>query len=266
MSLIGKIVPEQVRVFFRNVYWLYNNHQRIPEFEKFKSGIYYGPVTYHADGIVTCNNCDFIVDPDFSRAYETAAATNPWPGFTLHWRVHVITWFANLVKNLPGDFVECGVNTGAYARAIVEYIDFNKLDKTFYLFDTFDGFVEAQMTDKEKTAGIGKYVGAYNDVYEQVKKTFSKYRVKIVKGIVPDTLSACQSESICFLSIDMNAVVPEIAAAEYFWPKLVKGAVVILDDYGFPGHEEQKKAFDQFAKSKGLSILSLPTGQGLIIV
>jgi hypothetical protein len=62
----------------------------------------------------------------------------------------------------------------------------------------------------------------------------------------------------------MNCVAPEIAAAEYFWDKLVPGAVVILDDYGWEAHYEQKLAFDRFAARKGVMVLTLPTGQGLI--
>jgi hypothetical protein len=63
----------------------------------------------------------------------------------------------------------------------------------------------------------------------------------------------------------MNCVQPEIAAANYFWDKLVVGGVMILDDYGFYLHIEQKKAFDLFAIEKRQDILSLPTGQGIII-
>jgi O-methyltransferase len=51
----------------------------------------------------------------------------------------------------------------------------------------------------------------------------------------------------------------------FFWDKLVKGGVMILDDYGFPGHINQKKAFDQFAFERGVQILYLPTAQGIII-
>jgi hypothetical protein len=31
----------------------------------------------------------------------------------------------------------------------------------------------------------------------------------------------------------MNIVVPELAAIEYFWDRLVPGAVVVLDDYAW---------------------------------
>ena len=40
--------------------------------------------------------------------------------------------------------------------------------------------------------------------------------------------------------------------------------MVVLDDYGFRAHIEQKHAMDAFARSVGVSILSLPTGQGMI--
>jgi hypothetical protein len=254
-----------LRKFYRKAYWFYKNHDRIADFEKFKEGMYYGPITYSADGLVTCANCDFIKDPLFSKAYQAAAATNPWPGFTLQWRVYIVCWFADHVKRLEGDFVECGVNTGAYARAIMDYTNFNSLGKTFYLFDTFEGFVASQITDDEKKAGIEKYIGSYRDVYAQVQETFRNFPVRIVKGIVPETLSACTSDKIAFLSIDMNAVKPEIAAAEHFWPRLVKGGVIMLDDYGFPNHIHQKEAFDKFAFDRNVKVLSLPTGQGVII-
>lgn len=63
----------------------------------------------------------------------------------------------------------------------------------------------------------------------------------------------------------MNCAEPEIAAIEFFWPKLETGAIVVLDDYGLNGHINQKIAMDEFARSKGIKILTLPTGQGLIV-
>jgi hypothetical protein len=63
----------------------------------------------------------------------------------------------------------------------------------------------------------------------------------------------------------MNCAPPEVAAAEFFWERLVGGAIVLLDDYGFPGHEAQREALDGFAAAKQVKILCLPTGQGLIV-
>jgi len=39
---------------------------------------------------------------------------------------------------------------------------------------------------------------------------------------------------------------------------------VILDDYGWKYHEEQKEAFDNFISMTDSQIIYLPTGQGII--
>jgi len=97
-------------------------------------------------------------------------------------------------------------------------------------------------------------------------QTFAAFPgVEIVKGIVPDTLDQVTSDAICYLSLDMNNTAPEIAAAQHFWDRLVSGGMIVLDDYGWRKQINQKIAFDQFAEAHGIKILSLPTGQGLII-
>lgn len=258
------MTPSFITRQFQKIRWFITNYRKITKFTPPPSGHFLGPVTYNTDSLVTSNNCDFIRSPRFAKAYAAAAATNPWDGFTLQWRVYICCWFADYVKNLEGDYVECGVNTGAYSRAVIDYIDFESLNKTFYLLDTYDGLVEGLVSEEEKQAGISGYFDSYSNVYEQVVKTFAPFNAKIIRGMVPDTLPECTAEKICYLSIDMNCVAPEIAAMHYFWDKLVKGAIVILDDYGFPMHINQKHAFDDFAKSKNVEILTLPTGQGLL--
>ena len=227
--------------------------------------VFLGPVTYCEDSLATSNNSGFITEPRFAQAYALARATNPWEGFTSHWRTYIVCWFADLVKNLEGDFVECGVNTGAYSRAVIDYTGFELLDKTFYLLDSFEGMDPGLFTEDEIKRGIRTYLDHYSNVFDEVTRTFAGFNVKIIKGYVPATLKECPASRICYLSIDMNSVVPEIEAMNYFWPKVVKGGVVILDDYGFPMHINQKKAFDEFALQHHQTILSLPTAQGIII-
>ncbi len=222
-------------------------------------------VTYNQDGLATIHNCDFIDNEDFIRAYRAGEQLDSWWGGKIHWRVHVLFWAVTRAVNLEGDFVECGVNRGGFARSIIEYINFEQIpDKKYYLLDTFEGLVEKYISGEEREHGVDEY--RYEDSYAEVKKTFADFEnVVIVKGAVPDTLEQVKSEKVCFLSIDMNCVAPEIAAADFFWDKLVSGAAIVLDDYGWAKHIVQKRAFDEFAKRKGVTILSLPTGQGLIL-
>jgi O-methyltransferase len=257
--------------FLRKLKWVAINFNQISFSKKLVDSnlvaipdVFPGEITYSTDSLVTSNNADFITEPRFAKAYAAASATNPWKGFTLQWRTYIVCWLADHVKSLEGDFVECGVNTGAYSKAVITYIDFNKLGKTFFLLDTFEGMVKELVSEKELKAGVDAYFSTYTNVYDQVKETFKNDHAKIIKGAVPDTLPECTTQKIAYLSIDMNCVAPEIAAVDYFWDKVVTGGVIILDDYGFPQHINQKLAFDELAKEKGVEILCLPTGQGLI--
>lgn len=244
--------------------WFLKHYKQITPEIKFLPDVLQGEVKYKADGVITSNNADFLKNTRFSRAYQLAEQTNPWPHFSMQWRTYIVCTLAEQVKNLPGDFVECGVNTGAYARALIDYIDFNSTGKIFYLFDTYEGLIEEQITEKELTNGIGNYLNTYTNVYEQVCTTFKPFNTKIIRGMVPDTLPECTSKEICYLSIDMNVSAPEIAALNFFWDKMVSHGVIILDDYGFPGHEEQKSAFDKFVNEKKVPLLYIPTGQAII--
>jgi len=201
----------------------------------------------------------------FKAAYNAGKATLPHiDSEIMPWRIYIVCALAEMVKGLRGDFVECGVSTGVFSRSVMEYLNFQSINKTFYLLDTYDGLVPGQITKEEEKAGISGYLQNYKNNYEQVVETFKDLPVKIIKGAIPGTLDQCLAKEVCYLSIDMNVIEPEIAAANFFWDKMVTGGVIILDDYGFPMHIGQKRAFDQFAEEKGVNILSLPTGQGII--
>jgi O-methyltransferase len=228
-----------------------------------------GPLTYAADGLWTVHNADFAKDPKFTAAYKLGAESDHGFGPNLHveWRTFVNCWAAESAASLPGDFVECGTNSGIFSRAITSFISFEKLPKTFYLMDTFTGFPEEQYSHASSAAELEQWrAEVYKDVYADVKAYFSKYpNVVLIKGTVPGTLAECPAEKIAYLSIDMNAAPPEIAALDYFWDKIVPGGIVVLDDYGWPRHEPQKAALDAFAQRKETRVLALPTGQGLMI-
>lgn len=221
--------------------------------------------TYAQDGLTTLHNNGFMKEPDFIRAEQAGEATGSWS--RVHWRVHTILWAAYQCAGVEGDFVECGTNKGGFARAIIAYIDFTKMDKQFYLLDTFDGLVEELMSDTEKKIWRKEHhQEVYTNCHEEVKKTFASFSfIKIIKGIVPDTLAQVTSKKIAFLSVDMNCVGPEIATLNYFWDKMSKGGIIVLDDYAYVTCDLQYEAHNKWAKEKGTRILSLPTGQGIII-
>ena len=221
---------------------------------------------YAEDSFFTFNAAPFLDDEKFLGAYHAGAQTNSWYGASIRWRVYVVCWAASYASKLDGDFVECGVNRGGFARAIIDYVAFERSNKQFYLIDTFSGLVPDYVSEEETKKGIPDAYSHYSDnSAEIVRETFARFQnVKIVQGVVPDVLSSLSIGRVAFLSIDMNCAMPEISAAEYFWPRMCPGGVMILDDYGFPLHSEQQRAFDRFARERDVEVLALPTGQGLI--
>jgi len=220
------------------------------------------PPTYDRDGLATVHSCGFVDEPLFARAYAKGEETGSWKA--IEWRAHVYSWLALQAFRLDGDFVECGVNRGGYARMVFEYLPFAASERRFYLMDTFNGFDLSLLSADEVERGIADSYD-YSECFEDVRRTFAPFaNAVLVRGQIPGTLAQVPTETVAFLSIDMNCVEPEIAAAEFFWDKLVPGAFVLLDDYGHPLHVNQKHAFDRFAERHGVRILHLPTEQGLI--
>ena len=229
-------------------------------------------ITYNADGLITgSRNVSFLRDGRFMDAYRHGMFSGhliggkPSTDLHIEWRVAVCCWAAQHGTRLVGDFVECGVNTGILSLAVCKYTGFNDLNKSFYLFDTFAGIPEMQMSEDERTDRLGSNM-KYPDCYELAQHNFRQFpRARLVRGVVPESLSMAQIDRVAYLSIDMNIAYPERKAIEYFWPKLSTGAIVVLDDYGWHRYEAQKETMDEFARSVGVEVLTLPTGQGLMV-
>lgn len=227
--------------------------------------------SYQYDGLASNHNHDFMIDPAFMGAYGrgVAAAGIDYKWF---WRVHVGLWAARSAAKLAGDFVECGVNRGFLSSAIMHDLDWNQTNRIFYLLDTFAGLDERYLSDEEREGGVSERnrneiaSGFYTTNLDSVKQNFAEWPgAKIIQGSIPDTLPQIDSTRIAFLHIDLNCTIPEVAAIDYLWDCLVPGAFILLDDYAYFGYQPQKEGMDQWAAKMNLSILSLPTGQGLLI-
>lgn len=217
---------------------------------------------YSQDGLFTIHSATFMSEERFIKAYQAGNSTKSWNNMRIDWRVHTILWAANQALSVEGDFVECGTNRGGFASAIISYLEFDKRGRTFFLLDTFKGIDYEILNESEKH----KQLPQYSDCYEDVVKTFAPFKnVQIIRGTVPTILRLVPSQKIAFMSIDMNNILPEKSALDFFWPKLSVGGIIVLDDFAYAGFEEQNMGHIEWAKEHNTSILTLPTGQGIII-
>ncbi len=221
--------------------------------------------TYAQDGLYTEHCAEFMASERFMNAYAAGEATGSWNGAPVHWRVYIACWLAEQSSRLNGDLIECGVNRGGIARAIVSYLDSNLKEKRFYLLDTYKGLPVTLLSERE-SKHLPTFETHYSDSFAAVSSTFGSFpNVVIVPGVVPYSFKEIKSEGFCFVHIDMNNARSEIAAAEFLWPKLTAGGFMLLDDYGWQINIDQRTAFNRFAQERSVSVLALPTGQGLLM-
>lgn len=224
-------------------------------------------IRYDQDELITAHYPYFRDDSRFIEALNSNFSFDPPPrrsAIEHDWRVHVLCSVAfNAVKSGDGDLIECGVFRGDCAKTIIHYCDLNSSKKVFWLLDSFDGFDESQLTKKEQQLRSEKQ---FRGVLEFVTAKFGGDKcAQIIQGFVPNTFEMVTANSFCFAHIDMNASYPEKEAFNFIFPKLKDGGVIIFDDYGHAGHEEQRFELDNMAKKFGRVITCLPTGQGLLV-
>lgn len=180
-------------------------------------------------------------------------------------------------KNLQGDIIESGVANGRQVCLILETLKYyNKENFNVYLYDTFQGMVEPGKYDyktweKDNSESIKKYNKSLNEnkvsswqnySLEEVKKNISlteypENKINYIIGDVTLTIPKNKHETISFLRLDTDFYESTKVELDYLFSKVIKGGVIILDDYGaFTG---VKKATDEFFDAHNLSPLLIRT-------
>jgi predicted O-methyltransferase YrrM len=90
--------------------------------------------------------------------------------------------------------------------------------------------------------------------------------VRLVKGLLPQSLEGNSPDKIAFLHIDLNSAEFEIAVLDALFDRVTPGGMVVLDDYEWSGqYRLQKMAEDAWFDARKYRVFPLPTGQGLVI-
>jgi hypothetical protein len=219
------------------------------------------PRYFSSDMLITFSrNMGFLEDPEFLKSIECEARTDQ--DRSLVWRLHVLCWAAANALKLEGDFVECGVFHGFSTAVAARYLQFGKQARTWYLYDTFSGIPSDQLNPGDQD------LERYQDpsIYDSVKRRFEQYpNIRVVRGRVPEVLREVSPQSIAFMHLDMNSAAAEMGALEHLFDRMVVGAYLVLDDYGWYYYRHQKATEDPFFRRQGCPVLELPTGQGLVI-
>ncbi|HEY9792392.1 MAG TPA: TylF/MycF/NovP-related O-methyltransferase [Candidatus Obscuribacterales bacterium] len=242
----------------------------LDEFEKNHGRVFWG------DRMMTLDkSAGFLQDERFREAYDSIRGSHIYDQYdsphTIAWRLHTLVWAAQNALKLDGDFVECGVFKGDMSWVVTQLINFAELERTFYLYDTFAGFSAdySSADDFPDNPGFLDFAqNVYSDesIYPSVVKRFENMsNVRVIRGVIPDALFETAPSRIAYLHVDLNSPRAELGCLEMLFDRLVSGAALVLDDYGWHQFRRQKEAEDQFFADRGYSVLELPTGQGLVV-
>jgi hypothetical protein len=216
-------------------------------------------------GLLTNYLSTFLQNPRFLDAYAKGIAIQNHDPKS-HNRIHQSIWATSISIKNEGDWVEIGTGRGFTMSATLKYHKekWNQSSKNLWLVDTFSPFAIDLPTGTQNQTGAK--LALYCDDLEKVKGHFKEFHnVHFLQGLVPECLDRLEVEKISFLHIDLNSPKPEVAAPSLLWDRLVKGGILLLDDYGGSNRKDQHDAMNDFALKHSFEILQMPSGQGLAI-
>ena len=205
--------------------------------------------------------------PDFDKSFEYEnnfylSCGIPRLGKMLtHYELYKMT------SQVPGEIVECGVFKGASLVRFAMFRDLsgNPFRKKIIGFDTFGKFPETEFQqDKIPREHFLNYAGSESISRKQLidvlkHKGINKF-IELVEGnilkTVPAYLNSHPELRISLLNLDTDIYEPAVTILECLYPRIVKGGILLLDDYGsFPG---ETKAVNDYFKTKNAEMKKFP--------
>ncbi|MFT7483076.1 MAG: O-methyltransferase, partial [Oceanospirillaceae bacterium] len=169
----------------------------------------------------------------------------------------------NYIKkhSIEGDIVECGVWRGGSSMMAALALN-DDTTRGLYLYDTFEGMNAPTEDDvnmvgeaaEETWQGRDKCEAEIDEVRKNMALTkYPDQEIRYVAGMVEDTIPKTVPEKISILRLDTDWYESTYHELVNLYPKLVKGGVLIIDDYGH--WQGAKKAVDQYFEENKLPIL-----------
>jgi O-methyltransferase len=165
-------------------------------------------------------------------------------------------------RSLDGVMAEAGVLMGGSARLICEH----KGERPLHLFDVFETVQpSSQACVDPLEEQVRTHFGAMHGRLTSVKRLLGHYPdVHIHPGVFPQSVPRSLDEaSFSFVHLDMDLPASTAAGIHFFFPRLVRGGVILFDDYDDP--EVRRTFADAFPATAPVTAIELPWGQLMVV-
>lgn len=148
-------------------------------------------------------------------------------------------------ESLGGEMAEVGVYKGGTARLMRELST-----RTLLLRDTFNGMPEVSIHDLHHKGDFADT--SVEHVYRLVGEPFPRSATAIIAGVFPSVSERAHPNSQYFslVHIDVDIYQSVKDCLEYFYPKMIPGGIIVLDDVLEPNCPGAKKAYEEFMADK----------------
>jgi O-methyltransferase len=140
-------------------------------------------------------------------------------------------------------------------------------DRTLYLFDTFEGFSQNDLSGgqegKHSRAAVGDFQDTSLDMV--LSRMASPERVIIRKGYFPATTDGLD-DSFAFVSLDVDLYKPTMTGLNYFYPRLAKGGSFSSTTTTIAGIKACVAPFEEFVDATAVPLVQLPDFAGTAIL
>ncbi len=194
---------------------------------------------------------------------ETRALTQCFPGDQVRADMLTLLLREITVHAVPGAMAELGVYRGASARLLHHYCPERKL----YLFDTFSGFTETDMTKESMPVAYNQTRQFADTNVALVLRTIEPRNSNVtpVPGSFPASITPeIRNEAFAFVHLDVDLEEPTRSGLEFFWPRLNPGGFLVVHDYNaWPG---VRIAVDDFRRRQAVAAVPMPDKSGSIVL
>jgi hypothetical protein len=166
-------------------------------------------------------------------------------------------------RGVAGSIAELGVYQGEQAALLNQLFPI----RTIHLFDTFQGFSEADITTEAQSGFSAAALGDFQDtsVDRVLARLAHPDRAIVHAGMFPDTAEGVEDQ-FAFVSLDVDLYEPTLAGLEYFYPRLSQGGFIFIHDYNNRRYSGVRHAVDAFLERNAVPALPLPDFAGTLVV
>lgn len=198
----------------------------------------------------------YLEDEAFLDYYRRFMDVGNWHSLD---RKYVLDQLLKLTQDIEGDAAECGAYKGFSALRMC--MAFHGSSRLVHLFDSFEG-----LPDPEPCDGNYWAAGALSAPEEALRQTLSGFdNYRVYKGWIPARFNDVADRQFSFVHIDVDLHRPTLDSLEFFYDRMVRGGLLLMDDYGFNTCPGAKQAADEFFANRAEPIVMLPTGQAFVI-